>query len=88
MVRTEIDAATLGHALGKRRTEVDVTSQRPEVTAGFDKAITALVELALSGGWTMKDADQFWAAYESQGDRPLGSLLWTMFLDYPLGIAR
>lgn len=87
MARTEIDAATLGSALGKRRTEVDVTTQRKEVTAGFDKAVTALVELALSGGWSMNDADRFWAAYESEGESP-GSLLWTMFLDYPVGIAR
>jgi hypothetical protein len=90
MTSTEINAATFGAALGKRRSEARLVTDRAAVVAGFDKAVYAVVELALAGGWTLADADQFWQAYEAQQDdeQPSWAPLWAQYLDQPLGIAR
>ncbi len=82
---TSETATRLGAALGKRRIEVALTSQTAETLAGFDKAIYALVELALAGAWDVATTDRFWAAYDEGG---LDSPRWTSYLDYPLGVTR
>lgn len=67
MTDTEV-ATTLADKLGTRRAEIAVVTSRPEslpvLLYGYDRAVSALVELSLAAGWDTKTSDAFWLEYD------------------------
>lgn len=62
-------AVSLADRLGTRRAEIAVVKARPAdrlpaVLDGYDKAVSALVELSLAAGWDRKASDAFWQEYD------------------------